>query len=390
MGRKRSVLAILFSVVLLWVMQMVRFGIDFFQDRKHLYIWNGCISQGPIACFLASIMEIVVAAWFLQRFALPALFGKEVFGQFESLKQQKLTGFVAQIAIRSACCVQLIGILIVAFGRETTLKRGLFPDSNTKVAWINFVKDGVAENCEALTDGETVALRAWFWCRYHMVSVHVWELSYIPGLTIDGWLHHLFVVLVAAVITQPDGYTTKPEVQPLIDIVSFGLVLGASLNWMVKSCVVMYHFTAPAYLTQAKWMDRSVLGAIIITAVFYFGIPWSVGIYHLDKFGLLYALMFIVTPSIFLVLVEIRLVIVKRSISRSARRKAEGQQDQNVISLQDQEHQEPLTVPEQPESVSSRSIPESFADAAVGFLQPFVDSPSVFDARGSELKLNEC
>merc|ERR1712057_154434 len=101
---------------------------------------------------------------------------------------------------------------------------------------------------------DVAAIRSWYFTKYHMVAVHLWELAYIPGLTLDVWLHHLFVVLTAAIASQPEALTGNYNEQPLLDTVGFSFILGASMNAPVSMCVVLYHFTAPKYLTQAMWM----------------------------------------------------------------------------------------------------------------------------------------
>jgi len=175
-----------------------------------------------------------------------------------------------------------------------------------------------------MNHGDVSTIRSWYFCKYHMVAVHLWELAFIPGLTLDGWCHHLFVVLCAAIASQPEAPTGKPGEQPFLDTIGFSFILGASLNCLVKMCVVMYHYTAPKYLVQARFMEGSIVGAILIEVVFYFTFPLVFTFTHYDKFSTA-AVVIIIIGIIFLGFVEVRLVIVKRSIARNARTKARTQ-----------------------------------------------------------------
>lgn len=216
-------------------------------------------------------------------------------------------------------------VLVFTVTPYVNLEEGLFHMFNMKAARENLIKHGVVTTChKAGMDAQAIhAYSSWALAKYQMVAVHIWELSFIPGLSIDGWLHHLFVVLVATVIGQPLSLTGNPQIQPLIDLVGFSFILGASLNSLVKCCVVMYHYTAPRALTQARWMEASITGACLITIFAYFGFPLWQAIWHAKAFGRLTTIFVVLIPITFLVVVEIRLVFVKLSISRKARRKAQ-------------------------------------------------------------------
>lgn len=325
MVRRRDVLGCLFAIVLLWFIAIVRLVLDVCtHDFSSVFVYEGCIPWGTITVFIGCLMEVVVGSWFLQKFLLPWLFGHTTWCTFDALKQQKLVGFVAQIVVRSACAVQLLAILCGGWGTQLTLRDGLFAKYNAKAAYAELITQNVATSCAkaGMQAHDVAAMRAWFFSKYHMVAVHIWELAFIPGLTVDGWLHHLFVIGVAALGSSPDTFTGKGELQPVFDSIGFSFILGASLNFGVKVCVVMYHYTAPDALMQARWMEASIAGAWAILVLFYIGFPCLVAFVHAGHFGPLYLIGLVLLPIAFLSFIEIKLILVKRSIARNARRKA--------------------------------------------------------------------
>jgi len=224
--------------------------------------------------------------------------------------------------------VQLLVILGGGWGTHLTLEGGLFQKFNVKRAYEELTKHHVVTSCAdaGMNHYDVAAMRAWWFSKFHMVAVHVWELSYIPGLSLEGWLHHLFVILVAIITTQPDLLLAgRQEVQPLIDSIGFSLILGASLNCLVKACVVMYHFTAPRALRQARWMEASIAGACLVLATFYTTIPLIISFVHARDFGPIVLIFMCLLPISFISVVEFRLILIKMSIARNARRKAHNQ-----------------------------------------------------------------
>lgn len=325
MVRRREILGGLLAIVLLWFSTISYFVLDICTgDYTKVWIYEGCINNGTVTVFSFCMVEVIVAAWFLSKYFLPLLFGHALWDTFDNLKQQKLVGFIAQIVIRSSCASQLIGLGLGIWGNHMTLHHGMFPNHNAKLAYDHLLKTNEPTTCAqaGMNDNDVRAMRAWVFAKYHMMAVHIWELAFIPGLTLDGWLHHLFVIVVAAIGCQPTTLGRSAEIQPYIDLVGYSFILGASLNALVKACVVMYHYTAPNALQQARWMEASIAGAWFILLGFYLGFPLIVTVYHAKKLGIPTTICLFVLPVVFLVIVEVRLVLVKRSIARNARRKA--------------------------------------------------------------------
>merc|ERR1712228_690053 len=105
---------------------------------------------------------------------------------------------------------------------------------------------------------DAAAMRSWTFARDAMMAVMVWELAFIPGLPLDAWLHHLFVILGVAMGSDPQLLGSRAPVQPLIDGISFFLVLGATL---------------PAAARQAKWMMASIMVQALLVLVLFVGLP---------------------------------------------------------------------------------------------------------------------
>jgi len=312
------------GVVLLWFTTISVFLLNVCGNNySKVFIYDGCLGGGSVTVFIFCLLEVIVGAWFLRRYFLPLLFGRENYASFDKLKQEKLVGFIAQIVVRSSCCVQLMTILLGGWGLQLSMESGLFSQFNAKMYYHKLVETGESTTCQqaGMHHADVAALRTWYLAKYHMIAVHLWELAYIPGLTLDTWLHNLFLVLIAAMASQPEASLSDGHDQALVDAVGFSFILGASMNSLVKSCVVMYHYTAPNHIRQARWMEASIGGANLITLCFYFGFPIGFIATHWSRFGVV-TVWVLLLSVLFLTCVEIRLVIVKRSIARAARRKA--------------------------------------------------------------------
>jgi hypothetical protein len=272
------------------------------------------------------MLEVIAGAWFLRKFFLPLLFGREAYNSFDQLKQEKLVGFCAQIVVRASVFVQLMSILCGLWGGHLSMDTGFMANFNAKSYYHTLIESGESTSCHkaGMHHDDVAALRTWFIAKYHLIAVHLWELAFIPGLTLDTWLHHLVLVVIAAIASQPQAALGGNGLdQPLVDAVGFSFFLGAATNAFVKLPVVMYHYTAPNYLLQARCMEASIAGAWFILLFFYAAWPLFFTITHWSKFRTP-TLVVILGGVLFFVLVEIRLVIVKRSIARAARKKAKA------------------------------------------------------------------
>jgi len=158
------------------------------------------------------------------------------------------------------------------------------------------------------------------------MSVMAWELVVVPGLGVDLWLHHIFVILGVAWGSDPLIPGRDPALQPFIDGMAFYLVLGASLAGLVEMFVLMYHLAAPNAGLQAKAMLGSLIAQSIVVPTFFLFLPVWLAVTNYMEFGAFLGIVFAVL--IFLVVVEARLIIVKIAIVEKAlrRKRQDGEQ----------------------------------------------------------------
>jgi len=313
----------LVASLLLWKPAIVVFfpGFIYTSDLTTVLLTDGCIAVTTQTVFVFCLLEIFVACVLLKSHVLPWLFGEARWGVYDELKRQKMVGCIIKIIVRVGCFVQILALVAPWF----SLHDGLFSQFNVKKAYQKLVKDRVVMTCaEADMDVRgAVALRAWTFSRDDMMAVMAWELAFIPGLPVDAWLHHLFVILGVVIGSDPLILGKNATLQPLIDALAFFLVLGASLAALVEGAVLMYHFAAPHAAIQARWMIISMAIQAFLVAIFFVALPMSVVLMHADDLGGL-AIGFVVV-IVFLAAVEVKMLVVKRSIIKSARKKAQRQ-----------------------------------------------------------------
>jgi len=238
------------------------------------------------------------------------------------LKQQKLVGFIVKILVRISCAVQIISLVSPEFNMED----GLFAHFNVKEANARLVNHKQVTTCleAGMTLNDAAAMRSWTFARDDMMAVMVWELAFIPELPLDAWLHHLFVIMGVAMGSDPQLLGSRAQIQPLIDGISFFLVLGATLAAAVEGAVLMYHFSAPTAARQAKWMMISIVVQALLVLILFVSFPCAVVFMHLESFGCYQSIGIAVIIGL-LAAVEVKMIIVKLAIFRNARRKTQAQ-----------------------------------------------------------------
>lgn len=259
---------------------------------------------------------------------VPVAFGLERWDSFDKLKQQKLVGFIIKILVRMSCAVQIIALVSPQFNIED----GLFAQFNVKEANARLVSHKQVTTCSeaGMTLNDAAAMRSWTFARDSMMAVMVWELAFIPGLPLDAWLHHLFVILGVAMGSDPQLLGSRAQIQPLVDGISFFLVLGATLAAAVEAAVLMYHFSAPAAARQARWMMASIVVQAVLVLVLFVGLPCALVFMHLGNFGYYQSVGIVVLIGL-LAAVEVKMIVVKLAVFRNARRKMNAQRQQEEV-----------------------------------------------------------
>jgi len=323
-GALKTTLATAASVALLWKPTVVAMfpGFLYTTDLSAVFLPDGCIGSTSQTVFVFCLIEVLAACVLLKDHVLPVAFGLERWGSYDNLKQQKLVGFIIKILVRMSCAVQII----VLVSPEFNMENGLFARFNMKEANARLVKHGQVTTCKEAGMGlrDAAALRAWIFARDDMMAVMVWELAFIPGLPLDAWLHHLFVILGVALGSDPQLLGSRAKIQPLIDGISFFLVLGATLAAAVEAAVLMYHFSAPDAARQAKWMMTSMVVQALLVLILFAGFPLALVFMHLECLGYFQSTGIVVLIGL-LAAVEVKMIIVKLAIFRNARRKTQVQ-----------------------------------------------------------------
>jgi len=321
MSRSRSlgVLALVAANLLLWKPTLVVIfpGFLYTSDLTSVFLFDACINCTTQTVLVFCILEVLVACVLLKTYVSSWFFGDR-WASFDNLKQRKLVGFLIKIFVRLSCSVQLIFLVSPWF----SLEGGLFSEFNIKAASKALVNERKVTTCAeaGMTLQGAVALRAWTFVRDQMMAVMIWELAFIPELPADAWLHHLFVILGVALGSDPHLLASRPMIQPLVDGISFFLVLGAALAALVEAAVLMYHFSAPDAQAQARWMKTSLLIQSALVLFFFLALPAGLVVLHHEHLGsMAYGLVLLL---LFLVAVEAKMILVKQKIVKSSYRKA--------------------------------------------------------------------
>lgn len=315
--------AALLAALLLWKPAIISFfpGLLYTTDLTTVNVVDSCIEASAQTVFVFCLVEVLAACVLLKSIVLPAVFGEALWAAYEDLKRQKMVGFFVKIGVRVAVAVQIL-VLVLPW---VSVQNGLFGSFNIMQAYSDLVLFGRVDSCAAIgmNLSDAVALRAWTLARYNMMAVMVWELAFIPELPLDAWLHHLFVIFAVVIGSDPRLVVTSAGMQPFVDTIGFFLILGAAFAALVEAAVLMYHFRAPAALSQARWMLASMAVQVGIVVIFFGILPIAFVVAHWDRFGgFALGLMAVLA---FLVMVEIKMVIVKWDIVKSAWRKAKNQ-----------------------------------------------------------------
>ena len=329
----KSIPAAIIVVLLIWKpLFVVLFpGWVYTSDLTQVFLFQGCIGGSTQTVFVFCLLEVLVSCVLLKQIVVPALFGIGAWGSFDHLKQRKLTGFCVKIIVRASCFIQ-IAILVAP---QVDFKKGLFGNFNVKKSNVELMSNHTAMTCEeaGMTLTDAVSMRAWIFARDDIMAVMVWELACIPELPLDAWLHHLFVILGVCLGTDPQLMAKQEKVQPFIDNVAFFLILGGAVAGLVESCVLMYHINSKNPKRQAIWMQISIGFQSAMVIVLFIAFPVLVVLKNLHQFGgLAWAYIAIIAV---LVAVETKMVWVKMSIVKHAKKKAADLISNSVTNSED-------------------------------------------------------
>merc|ERR1712228_737455 len=171
-----------------------------------------------------------------------------------------------------------------------------------------------------MTLQDATSLRAWIFVRNDLMAIMIWELAFIPEISLDIWLHHLFVIFAVIIGSDPMVFGSRSELQPFVDLIAFSLVLGATLAWIVEFCATRYHFNKHEHWRQALWMLASLLSQAFLTLLFFLAWPLYIVYLHQDSFGVGLSIVMVVI-LVLLATVEVKMMVVKWSIVNHARQK---------------------------------------------------------------------
>ena len=290
-------------------------------DLSTVFLFQGCIGGSTQTVFVFCLLEVLISCVLLKKIVVPAMFGVETWKTFDHLKRRKLVGFCVKIIVRASCFIQ-IAILVAP---QVDFEKGLFGSFNVKKSNMELERNHTAVTCKeaGMTLKDAVAMRAWIFARDDIMAVMVWELACIPELPIDAWLHHLFVILGVCLGTDPQIMAQQENVQPFIDNVAFFLILGGAVAGLVETCVLMYHLNNKKPKIQAIWMQISILLQTVMVSVLFIAFPVVVVMKNLNHFGgLAWGYIALI---LLLVGVEAKMIWVKMSIVKHAKKKAADQ-----------------------------------------------------------------
>ena len=316
----KSIPASIIVVLLIWKpLFVVLFpGWVYTSNLSEVFLFQGCVGGSTQTVFVFCLLEVLIACVLLKKIVVPALFGLNAWESFDHLKRRKLVGFCVKIIVRASCFIQIATLV----APQVDFEKGLFGNFNIKKSNVELEQNHTAMTCKeaGMTLTDAVAMRAWIFARDDIMAVMVWELACIPELPIDAWLHHLFVILGVCIGTDPQVMAQQDKVQPFIDNVAFFLILGGAVAGLVEICVLMYHLNNKKPQRQAIWMQISILLQTIMVTVLFIIFPVIAVMKNLDHFGGL-AWAYLVLIGV-LVAVEIKMIWVKTSIVKHARKKA--------------------------------------------------------------------
>lgn len=288
-------------------------------DLATVFVSEGCIGATTQTVFVLCLLVVLLACTLLHAIVTPWIFGSK-WQAYDHLKRRKMVGFFVKIFVRLSCAVQLLVLVAPWFD----LAEGLFAHFNVQAA-NRLLHFAASTTCAAagMSQEDATALRVWVFVRDSITAVMAWELAFIPELPLNAWLHHLFVILGVALGSDPQMTAPYPHLLPLIESVTFLLVLGATMAAAVEVCVLMYHFVAPDGRRQAFWMAASIVVQAIVVLVLFVWLPACVIAEHYGNLDMLGC--FIVFLLAFLAVVESRMMVIKWFIVKNARRKGELQ-----------------------------------------------------------------
>jgi len=268
-------------------------------------VGQGNVGVSTLPTFVLCLLDVLIAALILKKLVVPPLFGQEAWTSFDDLKRRVLVGYFVKIIGRASCFIQI----------------AIFVASQMGVGVGVFGKSIVLSSEEAgMTLEDSVAMRGWIVGRYSMMSVMVWDLACNPELSVDSWLHHIFLIFGGCLTTDPQLLTSQENVRPFIDSVVIFWSLGGSWAGLVETCNIMYHLNSKNPKNQAMWMQSAICLQLIMVIVFFVTLPTLVLIKHNDHIGQLASV--IVALIVILVAIEAKNIFVKISVVKHAESKA--------------------------------------------------------------------
>jgi hypothetical protein len=295
-------------------------------DLNEVFLVHNCRQGSTQTIFIFHILEVLIAASLLGRFTAPAIFGDKRWEEYDAAKRLKMVGNLVKIVVRLVVIILLLMLVMDYFDMHS----GLFAELNAWKAAEELKESGRTVSCSeaGATTASAESFRAWVSARSFLMAVMAWELVAVPGLGVDLWLHHIFVILGVTIGIDPLLPGRNPDLQPLVDGMAFFLVLGGSLAAFVEVFVLMYHLTAPNPRLQAMSMLASLITQSILVPTFFLILPVWLAVTHSLDIGAFYGTV-LLSILLFLVIVEARLIIVKVAIVKKAlgkQRKIEQQE----------------------------------------------------------------
>lgn len=320
----RRALATALAVFVLNVPSFLAYFEDRFfpHDLSKVFLANACMRASTQTIFVENLLEVLVAAALMGHNTAPAIFGDK-WEAYDAPKRRKMIGNIVKIVVRLQC----ITILLIMVAPNVTTNNGpLFVELNSKEAASNMAMKGISMTCEeaGATPWAAQSLRSWVFIRCSLMSVMAWELAAVPGLGVDIWLHHIFIMVGVMVSTDSQIQGLDTSLQPIIDGLAFWLVLGASLAAFVEVFVLVYHLTAQDPGRQAKAMLASMIVQSTVVPVFFLIFPVWLSVRNHEEFGGLIVAIFVIL--LFLVAVEVRMIFVKFAIFKKALKKQKQNQ----------------------------------------------------------------
>lgn len=304
-------------------------------DNGTKILYKACLGLSTLTIYMVVASGVILASRFCGHIAVNMIFG-DAWKTIDTKKQRKIIGYFAKVLMRMVPSLLLLFLVVPYY----SINDGLFGKYNMGQAYREVVAGQPATTCAhiGMTPYQQLCIQAWVFARLGVMAAMVWELSFIPELPWDAWMHHGWVILFTTWSTDEWVMSsTFPGVQPLVDGIGVFTVLGAALNFPVEAAVLGYHFDTGSPRRQAAWMLASCVIQFFITVVCYFGLPIASWLIHVHRLPLILK----ITPPIGiggLLFIECHLMLTKLRIRKKKIHEFKGQLNRT---------EEPLAQPNQ-------------------------------------------